>query len=112
MSLSLLSTAMDVTYAPSSALTTYSLLELPPELIESLSRETLEIKGNPTDETVLCTSTKTYAVRAIRNSNALLLCLPLTRKGQISCVTTLHRMPLLLSSFLYEGNIQRHWMSP
>jgi sister chromatid cohesion protein DCC1 len=82
---------MDVTFASFQPSTTYSLLELPTELLELLSRDAapFEIKGRPADETVLCSQAKTYAVRAIKSSNALLLCLP--RDGSLACVSTLHR---------------------
>lgn len=56
---------------------TYSLIELPSEILSLLSNETpleLEIKGQPNDETMLCTPNAVYAVRAVQSSNTLLLC--------------------------------------
>ncbi|KAG1802728.1 sister chromatid cohesion protein Dcc1 [Suillus plorans] len=59
----------------------FRLLELPPELcqiIESASEKTasLFIKGHPTEDAVLCTLQKTYAVRSVVLSNSVLVVTP------------------------------------
>ncbi|KAG1734727.1 sister chromatid cohesion protein Dcc1 [Suillus paluster] len=59
----------------------FRLLELPPELcqiIESASDKfpSLFIKGHPTEDAVLCTSDKTYAVRSVVLSNTVLVVTP------------------------------------
>ncbi|KAG1829115.1 sister chromatid cohesion protein Dcc1 [Suillus variegatus] len=59
----------------------FRLLELPPELcqiIESASEKTasLFIKGHPTEDAVLCTLEKTYAVRSVVLSNTVLVVTP------------------------------------
>ncbi|KAJ3415092.1 hypothetical protein HDV05_005500 [Chytridiales sp. JEL 0842] len=60
----------------------YYLMELPKEIADAIenSSDPLEsnmyIKGDDTDEGVLCTSTHTYAVREVQVSNSLLLAKP------------------------------------
>lgn len=74
--------------------TTYSLVELPAVLLASLQAASKEastssssasssyipsdlvIKGQPSDDAVLCTRDSTYNLRAVKNSNSLLLCKP------------------------------------
>lgn len=67
--------------SPKAKTATYSLLELPSELLSIVDREQessstippLFIKGDPTSDAVLCTYSKTYSLRAVKNSNSLLL---------------------------------------
>ena len=67
---------MDLCYGPTSHTTSYSLLELPPELLDALDSSASDwvITGQPNDEACFCSSTQTYALRACQNSNSLLLC--------------------------------------
>lgn len=91
--------------------TSYSLVELPAALLASVQstskeasssvsssvRSDLVIKGQPTDDAVLCTRDATYNLRAVKNSNSLLLCRPAVNdkgKGKASNLeieTTLHQ---------------------
>lgn len=43
----------------------------------------LTIKGRPSDEAVLCTSSKTYAIRSVQISNELVLFAPTTSAGSL-----------------------------
>lgn len=64
----------------------YSLVELPAALAKAADGRdlddsllaTLTIKGQPTDEAVLCTCDTTYNVRSVKSSNSLLVCKPST----------------------------------
>ena len=92
--------------------TSYSLVELPPALLASvqdLSKQAstssssstlptdLVIKGQPTDDAVLCTRDATYNLRAVKNSNSLMLCRPTSKdkgKGKalsLEIESTLHQ---------------------
>lgn len=77
----------------SQAIVTYSLVELPPAIASllfsphssssssspsSLVPSQLVIKGQPSDDAVLCTQSSTYNIRSVQNSNSLLLCRPST----------------------------------
>jgi sister chromatid cohesion protein DCC1 len=59
---------------------TYQLLALPPALLslllspDSPDSTPLEIRGDPTDSAALVTSTQTYALRGVQNSNSLCIC--------------------------------------
>ena len=80
--------------APStSSQVSYSLVELPtafisPDNVDVLS--TLVIKGQPSDDAVLCTSSSTYNIRAVKNSNSLLLCRP-SKGKKLDIQNTLHQ---------------------
>lgn len=81
-------------YAPDAPLqlTTYTLLELPSDLLalveaslpssgsqsssDATSAPPMIIKGQADDDAVLCTADATHALRACVNSNSLLLCQP------------------------------------
>lgn len=60
----------------------YSLVALPPALAKAVNERdsgggilaSLTIKGQPTDEAVLCTSDTTYNIRAVQSSNSILIC--------------------------------------
>ncbi|KAF8587983.1 hypothetical protein K439DRAFT_1336458 [Ramaria rubella] len=65
-------------FAPESDLThgTYKLLELPPDLckiIEGRLETRFTIRGRTTDDAVLCTAEKTYALRAVTLSNTIVI---------------------------------------
>jgi hypothetical protein len=65
----------------------FRLLELPPDLlksIESNSPSTWAIKGNPTEDAVLCTGDKTYSIRSVSLSNSVLVVGPGETQGQIT----------------------------
>lgn len=56
----------------------FRLLELPPNLLKSIESNddsplTWAIKGNPTEQAVLCTSDKTYSIRSVSLSNSVLV---------------------------------------
>lgn len=69
-----------------------------------------EIKGEPNDDTYLVTQSKTYAIKAVRNSNTLLVCLPKGQDG-LEVVATHHQTLEVTASrprterisFLLEG---------
>lgn len=66
----------------------FRLLELPPDLlksIESTSDSPLNwaIKGNPTEDAVLCTGDKTYSIRSVSLSNSILVVGPGERQDKI-----------------------------
>ncbi|GAA5985868.1 hypothetical protein JCM11641_005327 [Rhodosporidiobolus odoratus] len=59
----------------------YQLLALPPALLNlltssstALDQAPLEIRGDPQDSAVLVTTTETYALRGVQNSNSLCVC--------------------------------------
>ncbi|BEI86217.1 hypothetical protein CcaverHIS002_0605040 [Cutaneotrichosporon cavernicola] len=57
----------------------YQLLELPPDIfkaVEGGQSVSLTIKGRPSDDAVLCTADKTYALRGVSISNSLLVLRP------------------------------------
>lgn len=69
--------------APStSSQVSYSLVALPPALAKAVNERdsgggvlaSLTIKGQPSDEAVLCTKNTTYNVRAVQSSNSILIC--------------------------------------
>ena len=80
----------------SSSLVNYSLVELPAALAlsspdgRSSVSDTLVIKGQPSDDAVLCTSHSTYNIRAVKNSNSLLLCRP-SKGKKLEIQSTLHQ---------------------
>ncbi|KZT62015.1 hypothetical protein CALCODRAFT_463443 [Calocera cornea HHB12733] len=59
---------------------TFRLVELPPELLSIVESETSElsltIKGKQSDDAVLCSSSTTYALRAVTVSNAFFIVQP------------------------------------
>ena len=82
----------------------YSLVELPPALAASLdidiqvgcSSSSWVIKGQPSDDAVLCTSDETYNIRSVKNSNSLLLCcqqdvIAGNKRQKLDIQTTLHQ---------------------
>jgi len=74
---------------------TYSLVELPPtisSLISGINGDSsgLVIKGQPSDDAVLCTPSATYNIRSVQNSNSLLLCRP-SKGKKVDIQTTLHQ---------------------
>ena len=90
--------------------TSYSLVELPPALLAGIQKQAststsflstlptdLVIKGQPSDDAVLCTQDATYNLRAVKNSNSLMLCKPTSKdkgKGKASSLeieSTLHQ---------------------
>jgi sister chromatid cohesion protein DCC1 len=87
--------------------TSYSLIELPPAFAKAANERdlsngvlaSLTIKGQPSDEAVLCTQNTTYNIRSVQNSNSLLLCQASTssstsgsNKGKkVEVQTTLHQ---------------------
>jgi hypothetical protein len=59
----------------------FRLLELPPDLLKSIESNnnfplSWAIKGNPTEDAVLCTNDKTYSVRSVSLSNSVLVVSP------------------------------------
>ncbi|KAF9792717.1 sister chromatid cohesion protein Dcc1 [Thelephora terrestris] len=65
----------------------FRLLELPPNLlksIESNSPSTWAIKGNPTEDAVLCAGDRTYSIRSVSLSNSVLVVGPGETQGQIT----------------------------
>ena len=62
----------------------YELLEVSDDVYEQLmdtngdedTPTTIEFKGEPDEEAVLCTKTKTFVVKRVETSNTLLLCAP------------------------------------
>lgn len=94
--------------APStSSQISYSLIALPPALAKAVNERdcssnilaSLTIKGQPTDEAVLCTQDATYNLRAVQSSNSILICEASTSaasssngKGkEVEVKTTLHQ---------------------
>lgn len=85
----------------------YSLVALPPVLAKAADDRdssknilaSLTIKGQPTDEAVLCTQDTTYNLRAVQSSNSILICEASTSgspssngKGkEVQVYTTLHQ---------------------
>ncbi|GMK57313.1 hypothetical protein CspeluHIS016_0401470 [Cutaneotrichosporon spelunceum] len=68
-----------VRFAPVIQDEVYQLLELPPDIfkaVEGGQTASLTIKGRPSDDAVLCTSDKTYALRGVSISNSLLVLRP------------------------------------
>ncbi|KEP54434.1 sister chromatid cohesion protein DCC1 [Rhizoctonia solani 123E] len=53
----------------------YCLVELPPDIVElaKQGQANLSIRGRPDDEAVLCTQSKTYAIRSVALSNSVLI---------------------------------------
>ncbi|CAE6401006.1 unnamed protein product [Rhizoctonia solani] len=53
----------------------YCLVELPPDIVElaKQGQANLSIRGRPDDDAVLCTQSKTYAIRSVALSNSLLI---------------------------------------
>ena len=58
----------------------YEMLEVSDEIYEQLMSDgndgTIEFKGEPEEEAVLCTKNKTFVVKRVDTSNTLLLCAP------------------------------------
>lgn len=91
----------------SSSQLSYSLVALPPALAKAINERdsgdnvlaSLMIKGQPTDEAVLCTQDTTYNLRAVQSSNSILICETSTSgsaatsgKGkEVQVKTTLHQ---------------------
>ncbi|KAJ1304701.1 hypothetical protein OPQ81_005840 [Rhizoctonia solani] len=53
----------------------YCLVELPPDIVElaKQGKANLSIRGRPEDDAVLCTQSKTYAIRSVTLSNSVLV---------------------------------------
>ncbi|KAI0790829.1 sister chromatid cohesion protein Dcc1 [Abortiporus biennis] len=70
------------TSSPSENTGTYKLLELPPELLKEIESQgeqipsSWSIKGQTTEDAVLCTANKTYALRSVVLSNSVLVVTP------------------------------------
>ena len=71
---------IQLTFSPTSIKESgnFRLLELPPNLLKSIESNnnsplTWAIKGNPTEDAVLCTSDKTYSIRSVSLSNSVLV---------------------------------------
>ncbi|KAG0706126.1 sister chromatid cohesion protein Dcc1 [Suillus ampliporus] len=111
----------------------FRLLELPPELckiIEAASEKSpsLFIKGHPTEDAVLCTSDKTYAVRSVVLSNTVLVVTPSRSDPDgtvhirdqlheimelVPVVPKLHKLSILLRDMEYdEGDEDRQATMP
>ncbi|KAG1862584.1 sister chromatid cohesion protein Dcc1 [Suillus subalutaceus] len=111
----------------------FRLMELPPELyqiIESTTEKTasLCIKGHPTEDAVLCTSEKTYAVRSVVLSNTVLVVTPSRSDPDgtvhirdqlheilelVPVVPKLHKLSILLRDMEYdEGDEDRQATMP
>ncbi|KAG2132008.1 sister chromatid cohesion protein Dcc1 [Suillus bovinus] len=123
-------TELDVRLSAATAQDTgsFRLLELPPELcqiIESASEKTasLFIKGHPTEDAVLCTLERTYAVRSVVLSNTVLVVTPSRSDPDgtvhirdqlheilelVPMVPKLHKLSILLRGMEYdEGDEDR-----
>lgn len=75
----------------------FRLLELPPDLLKSIESNnnsplTWAIKGNPTEDAVLCTEDKTYSIRSVSLSNSVLVVTPGEEQGQIVIRDTSHEL--------------------
>lgn len=67
----------------------FRLLELPPNLLKSIESNnnyplTWAIKGNPTENAVLCTNDRTYSIRSVSLSNSILIVGPGEAQDQIA----------------------------
>jgi sister chromatid cohesion protein DCC1 len=67
-------------YCNIATISSFRLLELPPDLCKLIESATdpfsFTVKGQPTDDAVLCTSDKTYALRSVVLSNSILVVTP------------------------------------
>jgi sister chromatid cohesion protein DCC1 len=74
----------------------FRLLELPPDLLRAIETNsspfTWAIKGNPTEDAVLCTADKTYSIRSVSLSNSVLVVAPGEEQGQIVVRDTSHEL--------------------
>ncbi|KAF9648550.1 hypothetical protein BDM02DRAFT_3155665 [Thelephora ganbajun] len=81
---------IQLAFSPTSAKESgnFRLLELPPDLLKSIESNngsplTWAIKGDPTEDAVLCTDDKTYSIRSISLSNSVLIAGPGEAQDQI-----------------------------
>jgi sister chromatid cohesion protein DCC1 len=75
----------------------FRLLELPPDLLKSIESHVNSplawaIKGNPTEDAVLCTNDKTYSIRSTSLSNSVLIVGPGEAQNQIVIRDTNHEI--------------------
>lgn len=75
----------------------FRLLELPPDLLKSIESSenpplTWAIKGNPTEDAVLCTNDKTYSIRSVSLSNSILVATPGEVQDRIVIRDTSHEL--------------------
>ena len=75
----------------------FRLLELPPDLLKTIESNdnspfTWAIKGDPTEDAVLCTDDKTYSMRSISLSNSVLVVTPGEIQDQIVVRDTSHEL--------------------
>lgn len=74
----------------------FRLLELPPDLLKAIETNsfpfTWAIKGNPTEDAVLCTADKTYSIRSVSLSNSVLVVAPGEEQGKIVVRDTSHEL--------------------
>ena len=75
----------------------FRLLELPPDLLKSIESNnnsplTWAIKGNPSENAVLCTDNKTYSIRSVSLSNSVLVVTPGEMQDQIFIRDTSHEL--------------------
>lgn len=75
----------------------FRLLELPPDLLKSIESNenpplAWAIKGNPTEDAVLCTNDKTYSIRSVSLSNSILVVTPGEEQDQIAIRDTSHEL--------------------
>ncbi|KAL4074112.1 sister chromatid cohesion protein Dcc1 [Scleroderma yunnanense] len=130
---------IEVRFSPSTAQDagSFRLIELPPELCQlvesavsmpSQTKSPLCIKGHPTEDAVLCTENKTYALRSVLLSNTLLVTTPSRTNPEgtinvrdqlhevlelVPCVPKLHKLPVLLRGMEYdEGDEDRRVTLP
>lgn len=75
----------------------FRLLELPPDLLKLIESGenpplTWAIKGNPTEDAVLCTNDKTYSIRSVSLSNSILVATPGEEQDQVVIRDTSHEL--------------------
>ena len=90
---------MRLAFSPTSAKESgnFRLLELTPDLLKSIesndnSPPTWAIKGNPSEDAVLCTDDKTYSIRSVSLSNSVLVVTPGEAQDQIVIRDTGHEL--------------------
>ncbi|KAF9244926.1 hypothetical protein BU15DRAFT_85766 [Melanogaster broomeanus] len=129
---------IELRFSPSSAQDTgsFRLIELPPELCQLIdsTAETrsphpiLSIKGHPTEDAVLCTADKTYALRSVVLSNTVLVLTPSRTDPEgtvhvrdqlheilelVPSIPKLHKLAVLLRGMEYdEGDEDRRATLP
>ena len=97
----------------------FRLLQLPPDLCKLIESTTDDpsicIKGNPSEDAVLCTSDKTYAIRSVALSNSVLVVSPTHEENRVvirdqrheilevlPCLPRLHKLGSLLRGREYD----------